>query len=121
MTQREFFNAIVNRQVSSDVVEFAKSQVAKLDEKNAKRRNTDSAKQTANKALIQDIVSQMSEGETYTARQIADKYSVSTQKVSALMTLAINDGLITQIDGYKPEGAKSKVKGYILASPTQAE
>ena len=40
MTQREFFNAIVNGTVTEAEVEFAKAQIVKLDATNEKRRNS---------------------------------------------------------------------------------
>lgn len=121
MTNRDFYTAIANGTMTDEIKAFAVSALAKIDSKNEKRRNTDTKTQTDNKALLADIVSGMVAGTVYTAKAIADQYSISTQKSSALLRQAVADGRLTVIDKYKAEGSKSAVKGYTLTVDEDTE
>lgn len=121
MTNREFYTAIVNGTMNEDIQAFAKSALARLDSKNEKRRNTDTKAQIANKALIVDIISSMTDGTIYTARTVAEKHGISTQRASALLRQAVESGSLTVIDKYKSEGSKSAVKGYTLTIDKDTE
>jgi hypothetical protein len=106
------------------VIDYCEEQIAKLDEKNAGRKDTKSEKEkrAANADLANAIYSSFEVGKTYTATQLAEKFTtaenkVSAQKVTAVLKPYITDNKIVVIKGYKPEGAKSKVNGYAL--PTE--
>lgn len=113
-TSRKFYTEVANGNITPEVKEYAVTALAKLDEKNKKRRETDSAKQVANKALAVQIVESFEVGKTYTAKDIANKFDISTQKASALIRKAVETKEVSVVEGYKPEGSKSKVKGYYL-------
>lgn len=91
---------------------YAKSELIKLDIKNDKRKNTLSKNQTENEALKAEMLEEMKDETIYTAAELAKAFNVSTQKISALCKQLVDKKLVEVIDGYKPEGAKSKVKGY---------
>jgi len=115
MTNREFLTAIVEGNVTPEIVEFAKAQIVKLDEKNAKRRETGSKAAQANVGIKEAIVSAMEAGVTYTAAEIVAlgiEGVISTQKVSPLMKQLSDAGKVT-ISEVKIKG-KGKVKGYTL-------
>lgn len=106
------------------VIDYCEEQIAKLDEKNAGRKDTKSEKdkRAANADLANAILTSFEVGKTYTATQLAKKFStaeneVSAQKVTAVLKPLAETGAIKVIKGYKPEGAKSKVNGYTL--PTE--
>ena len=109
MTKREMFEAIVNGNITEEVVEMAKNEISKMDERNAKRRNSPSKKSVENEPIKEKIVSILTH-EPQIASEIAEKVEISTQKASALLR---------QIDGLKIEEikvrGKGKVKGYSLA------
>lgn len=116
MTQREFFTAVVSANISDSITEYATSAIAKLDEKNAKRKTTGTATQKANKVIKDVILSAMEKGVTYTATEIVAlgiEGVTSTQKVSPLMKQIADTGKII-ISEVKIKG-KGKVKGYTLA------
>jgi len=115
MTNRQFLTAIVEGNVTPEIVEFAKAQIVKLDEKNTKRRATGSKTAQANVAIKEAIASAMEAGVTYTAAEIVAlgiEGVGSTQKVSPLMKQLSDAGKVV-ISEVKIKG-KGKVKGYTL-------
>ena len=109
MTRREMFEAIVNGNVTEEVVAMAQNELVKMDERNAKRKNTPSKTAIANEPIKAQIKSILTD-EPHTASEIANTVGISTQKASALLRQI--DGLtVTEI---KVKG-KGKVKGYALA------
>lgn len=109
MTKREMYEAIINGNVNEEVIEMAKSEIIKMDEKNAKRKNTPSKVAIANepiKAKIKEILTH----EPQSASEVAEKVEISVQKASALLRQI--DGLA--VSEIKVKG-KGKVKGYALA------
>ena len=119
MTNREFFNAIIKANINPEVTETATSLLAKLDEKNAKRKNTETKEQKENKVLMEKILANLSAGTPTSASVLGGVLGVSTQKASALCVLLEKEGkvVVTEI---KVKG-KGKVKGYLLPSPIADE
>lgn len=109
MTKREMFEAIVNGNITEEVITMAQNEIVKMDERNAKRKNAPSKTAIANepiKAKIKKVLT----SEPQTASEIAEKVEISTQKCSALLRQI--DGLtVTEV---KVKG-KGKVNGYALA------
>lgn len=115
MTNRQFLTAIVEGNVTPEIIEFAKAQIVKLDEKNAKRRETGSKSAQANVAIKEAIVSAMEAGVTYTAAEVVAlgvEGVGSTQKASALLRQIVEAGQAVETE-VKIKG-KGKVKGYTL-------
>ena len=109
MTKREMFEAIVNGNVTEEVIAMAQSEIEKMNARNAKRRETPSKKALANVEVIGKITEVLTH-EPQTASEVAEKVEISTQKASALLRQI--DGLtVTEV---KVKG-KGKVKGYALA------
>ena len=109
MTKREMFEAIINGNINEEIVEMAKNEIVKMDEKNAKRKSTPSKVALANepiKAKIKEVLT----SEPQSASEVAEKVEISVQKASALLRQI--DGLA--VSEIKVKG-KGKVKGYALA------
>ena len=116
MTSREFFKAVVEGNITVEVKDFAELQIRKLDNKNAKRKTTDSKTQKENKAIKTSLLATMKKDKLYTASEIAGmgiEGITSTQKASALLRQLVETGTLTSED-VKVKG-KGKVKGYRLA------
>ena len=109
MTKREMFEAIVNGNVTEEVIEMAKGEIVKMDERNAKRKNSPSKTAIANEPIKAKIAEILNEN-PQTASEIAEKVGISTQKCSALLRQI--DGL--NVSELKVKG-KGKVKGYAIA------
>ena len=109
MTKREMFEAIINGNINEEIIEMAKNEIVKMDEKNAKRKSTPSKVALANepiKAKIKEVLT----SEPQSASEVAEKVEISVQKASALLRQI--DGLA--VSEIKVKG-KGKVKGYALA------
>lgn len=109
MTNREMFTAIVNGDVTEEVVAKATEELAKLDARNAKRKNTPSKKSVENEP-IKDAIKAVLSDTPLTASEIAEKVEISTQKASALLKQI--DGLIVSDVKVKGKGTR---KAYALA------
>lgn len=110
MTNREFYTAITTAAVSDELKEFALNEIAKLDARNDKRRNTLSKEQKANEELKAAILEAIGIG-SMTAADIAKACNLSsTQKASALCGLLVKDGKLVAND-LKVKG-KGTVKAY---------
>lgn len=138
MTNREFFMAIVNgtlitkeKNINGDIIEnersifeengfdltnevkeFAKASIARLDKKNENRKNSTSPNQAKNEDFKSNIYDDMvaEPNRVFTAKEIADKYGVSTQKISALLRQIVDTGAIKSFE--TKDSKKNKVKGY---------
>ena len=109
MTRREMFEAIVNGNVTEEVIEMAKNEIVKMDERNAKRASKPSKTAIANEPIKAKIVEVLSET-PQSASEIAEKVEITVQKCSALLRQI--EGLsVTEL---KVIG-KGKVKGYALS------
>jgi methylphosphotriester-DNA--protein-cysteine methyltransferase len=109
MTNRDFYNAVINANINEEMTSFATEAIAKLDARNAKRANTESKTQIANKPII-EAISRILTDEPMLASKIAELCDISPQKASAL---------VKKVDGVKVVDVKVKgkgtQKGYFLA------
>lgn len=109
MTNREFFNAIINSEVSADLKAHAENEIAKLDARNAKRASQPSKTAVANEPLIEKVKEHLaSASEPLCSAEIAEALEMTSNKVAAL---------IKNIDVEVSEKKfnKRKVKAYALA------
>ena len=107
MTKREFFEAVMALEnVDAELVLFAEQEIEKMNERNAKRKNTPSKTAIANEPIKAQIVEVLTET-PQSASEIAEKVGISKQKCSALRR-QIEGLTVTEI---KVKG-KGKVKGY---------
>lgn len=111
MTNREFFENIINGTINEDIVAHAKDAIAKMDARNAKRSATPSKTAVANAPLIERIKEILTDT-PQTAGEIAGQIEVSVQKASALcrQIVANGDAQVTEVKVPK----KGKQKGYYL-------
>lgn len=109
MTQREFYTAVINANLNEEMTQFATDAIAKLDARNAKRANTESKTQIANKPII-EAISKVLTDEPMLTSKIAELCEISTQKASAL---------VKKVEGVQSVDVKVKgkgtQKGYFLA------
>ena len=111
MTNREFFEAVINANINDELTEKANDFITKMDTQNAKRREQVSKKAAENAPLVDAVVAMLGE-EPITATDIAAALEVSPQKASALARIAVGDGRAVSHD---VKGPKGKCKGYTLA------
>ena len=56
MTNREFFERVIETVEDAEIVEFAKASIVKLDERNAKRKEQTSKKAKENEPIKKSII-----------------------------------------------------------------
>lgn len=113
MTNREFYEAIVNGTINDEVTAHAQSALEKMDATNEKRRNTPSKTAIENQPLIDTIVGGILTAEPKTASDVAAELGVSVQKASALLRAIVADGKATVSD--VKVAKKGTQKAYALA------
>jgi predicted Rossmann fold nucleotide-binding protein DprA/Smf involved in DNA uptake len=113
MTNREFYNAIVNGNVNDEVIAQAQAYLDKMDAANEKRRNTPSKKAIENQPILDTIVNEVLTSEPKTASDVAAEIEVSVQKASALLRALVADGKAVATDVKVPK--KGTQKAYTLA------
>lgn len=139
MTQREFFNAIVNGtlvvkekdengniveneraifnedgfNLSDEMKDFARSLIKKLDNKNDKRKENQTSKQKDNEKIKESILELMQDGEKRSAKMIVDMIEAlpHTQKASPLLKQLVDSGKLTSTEE-KFGGSSTRVKVY---------
>lgn len=139
MTQREFFNAIVDGtliikekndkgeivknersifdndgfNLTDEIKDFARDFIKKLDDKNDKRKENLSAKQKNNEVIKESILELMQDGEKRSAKMIVDIIEAlpHTQKASPLLKQLVDSGKLTSTEE-KIGGSSTKVKVY---------
>ena len=109
MTQREFYTAITESEVSEELIAYATAQIEKLDAKNANRSSKPSKKSLENEPIKAAILNAMTD-EYQPAAAIAAALDISTSKASALLRQLHTDGKIEVEDIKIPK--KGKCKGY---------
>ena len=101
MTNREFFNAVINGTITEEMVAHAHGEIAKLDARNAKRSSKPSKVQIANEPIIKAIAEVLT-SEPMRASEIAETLGISVQKASSL---------VKKVDGVSVTDVKVKGKG----------
>lgn len=92
MTNREFYNAIVNGTMNDEIKAFASEAIVKLDERNAKRNSRPSKTAIANEPIKAEILKLFVENEKLLASEVGATIGISTQKASALLRQLVESG-----------------------------
>lgn len=114
MTKREFLNeviAVIDGTSEVNVIElkeFAKAEIAKLDERNASRSSKPTKTQIENEPIKEKILEILSTGERMVASAIAEKVEISTQKASALCRQLVESGKLSVEEVKIPKKGKQK-------------
>lgn len=118
MTQREFYEAIINANVNDELTAFATAGIEKLDHTNTLRKEAAAKKaveKEAEKAPIRNAIVAVMTNEPKTASTlIADAgVEIKPQAIPSLLKKLIEDGTVVKSD-VKVTG-KGTQKGYALA------
>ena len=109
MTNREFFTAVMNGQMTEEVTEHARASLEKLDERNAKRNSKPSKTAIENEPIKEKIIAFITERNEYCiASAIATALELSTNKVSALCRQLVEAGKLTEDTVKVPKQGKRK-------------
>ena len=84
MTYREMYTDVINGTITEETVEMAKTAIAKLDERNAKRASKPSKTAVANEPIKASILEFLADGEAHLAKEIGEAVGITTAKASSL-------------------------------------
>lgn len=113
MTNREFFENVMNGIINDEMMEHATNAIAKLDARNARRKEMPSKKSKENEPIKANIIDFLNGKDFTVASEIAKGLELTTQKVSALCRQLVENGMLTVTD-VKVKG-KGTQKGYKVA------
>lgn len=117
MTNREMLLAVVNGEVTEEVVAQAQEALNALDAKNEKRRNSANSKKELENAPLRHKVMEFMADRTgvVLASEVANHLGVSSSKASALLKQLVANGSLEQMEVKVPKVGKrmaySLVKG----------
>ena len=88
MTTREYFQNVLDAHISDEMDNASKILIQKMDEKNAKRKNTETKEQKASKERRQNVLDFLMahKGEQFTRDAIAEAIGVTPSAVSSACT-----------------------------------
>lgn len=100
MTAREFFTAIQEYDLPAELLDYAVTQVEKLDEKRAKAATKPSKTQIENEPIKQRILEFLSdnEGTKYLQSEIGEALDITANKAGALARQLVNEGVVQVAD-----------------------
>jgi len=119
MTNREFYKAVIEANISEDITKFAQESIDKLDSKNEKRKNTQTKTQKENEGVKVAIVECLTTNGAMVASVIAEKVGISTQKASALCKILVEEGKVAVAD-IKVKN-KGTLKQYSVVADTESD
>lgn len=124
MTNREFLTAVANSSLSDELTAYAAEQIAKLDMRNAARKEKQSSKPSKTaienepiKASIMEFLSKQSE--PMIAADIAENIGITTAKASSLLSQLVKSGKVAKSEVKIPK--KGKTAAYAVALTETAE
>ena len=115
---RDFLNAVINGEIDTEVIDFARDALAKIDKQNADRRAKPSKTALENAPIKTAIAAMLEGGKVMTAASIAANGGWTTQKVSSLCRQLVEEGVLTSKDAKVPASSgkgTTKCKVYGLA------
>ena len=113
MTIREFYNEVINANVSEDMTNKATELLAALDARNEKRKSTESKEKKEAAERRNTVLEFLKTHEgAFTRDQIAFEVDIDPAKVSGACTALVKDGLVIRSE-VKVE--KSRKVAYSIA------
>lgn len=104
MTMREFLTAVIELEnVPTELQDYATERIMKLDEANEKKKNAPKKNSKASESnatyfeTVKDFLT--TQDEPVPAKVIAEHLELTTQKVTAILKLMINEDMVVKVDG----------------------
>ena len=116
MTNREFYTAIVEGKLTTEVQEFASSAIEKLDNRNANRSAKPSKTQQENAPIKQALFEYLSNHEgRFTEGQLGEALGITHNKAGALARQLVAEGVATSVEVKLPKVGKRKAYAIAVA------
>lgn len=107
MTYREMYENVINGTINEETVEMAKTALAKLDERNAKRASKPSKTAVANEPIKASIVEWLTANEgKHIASEIGAALNLTTPKASSLCGQMVKAGTLNAEEVKVPKVGK---------------
>lgn len=122
MTNREFYNAIVNSNITDEVIAHASEAIEKLDKALENRKNKTSPKEkekAAENAKFDETVIGILTNEPQIEADIASALGVTGPKARASLKRLVEAGVVTKSEVKVPK--RGALKAYALAATETAE
>lgn len=111
---REFLETITATEaIDGSLKDFAATELAKLDAKNARRKEIPSKTQIENEPIKTAILKLMADGTTRFSNDVAEAIGISTSKASALLRQLVDENHLSVMDAKVP--SKGIKKAYTLS------
>ena len=120
MNEREFLTAVINGNITADVIAHATEGIAKLDARNEKRKATQTKVQKENEPIAQAILDTLVEHPNgMLGVDLATTIGQTTQKTNGVAGNLVNEGKVVKTK-VNVKG-KGKLTHYALAPTATAE
>jgi hypothetical protein len=103
MTNRELYNAIINGNITADVVAKAREEIAKLDARNLAKAEKPNKKQVENEPIAKAIVEYLTDKGEVLGVDSATALNLTTNKTNGVAGNLVKEGVLVK--------GKAKVKG----------
>lgn len=114
MTKREFLNAVIANEITEEIKDFAREEIAKMDKRNAEKTSKQSKKTIENVEVRESIKDAVANAEeAMTAEEIAAVIGITTSKASSLASRMATEGSLVKTD--KKIKGKGTRKAYTVA------
>ena len=117
ITMRQFFESVINNNITPAMVEKAKAEIAKLDATNAKRAEKAKAKAVEYEPIKKAIFDFLVANGTKTTAEIAVGVGESSPKTSAMCRQMVDEGRLAPSEVSVPK--KGKQKAYTAIVPVE--
>lgn len=94
MTRKDFYNAVIEANISEDMNAFADKERAKLAHEAEYRRNTPTKKQRENEDIKATILTHFTAGVHLSGAEVAEAVGITSQKANALLKQLATEGKI---------------------------
>ena len=111
MTNRDFYNAVINGNVNDEVITFAKEAIEKMNARNEARKGKVSGKAKENLAKRFEILNKMEAGVQYTAAIVAEQVGLTQPQASGALVQLAKAGYL-DVTKVAVKG-KGKVNAYV--------
>ena len=118
MTNKAFYEFVINANLSAEVTEKAKTLLGSLEKKSESRSKASELNAKANLATFKELSKALRPNVTYAISEVKalTKSELHPSKLTAIFREAEKAGLVNSLEGYKVGGKGSPVKGYILVA-----
>jgi hypothetical protein len=119
MTNRELYNAIINNNITADVVAKAREEIAKLDARNLAKADKPNKKQVENEPIAKAIVEYLTDKGEVLGVDIATALNLTTNKVNGVAGNLCKEGVL--VKGKQKVKGKGEMTTYALAPTNEGE